>query len=313
MEESTSGIVLEKTLLAFRGWTQNNCSLWAALQDPDWVNPPETDNETLPEARSDTEMDSRLAGWLDKSRKILGAELQRAIEKISDGQKDDPHPAMRQFGLLGDLSIIALHETVHTRLLAWFLDPAKPHGLDDLLLRKVCELSGLKNDIDGKELQSVAVHPEYTIRARGSIRGRIDIVIEARVDNKALNLWIEAKTSSNEGPDQLSRYANHLGEWRKKNPSAISAAVFLTPEGRDPISHGEKGRRNDHEVHWQPLAYPQLALALWRASCLRQDAPGRELLRLYLTSVLRDLGGWPIPLSKTADYSIVNYVRGELE
>lgn len=306
MEESEALAVLGKSLPRFRRWIGRNRSLQTALQERDWLEPLGADIKPAPVNRRPASIDPRLTGWLERSQSVLTTELTEVLEQIGrNSPEDDPHPAMLPFGLLGDLSTAALHETVHTKLLAWFLDPSKPHGFGDLLLRALCELSELKEHIHGKELENVAVHPEYEIR-----RGRIDIVVQGRVVNKPLSLWVEAKTSSDEGNRQLRRYAKSLSAWHKKNgDDSLLAAIFLTPDGRKAKSVGERGAS---EFHWQPLAYPRLACALWGAARGRPDAPGRALLRLYLASVLRDLGGWPLPMSAAADYEVIDHVRGVL-
>lgn len=73
----------------------------------------------------------RLTEWLQKSRNACREKARIVADKL----KKADHPAMLEFGLLGIRSTASLHETVHTRLLAWFLSPTQPHGLGNCLLR----------------------------------------------------------------------------------------------------------------------------------------------------------------------------------
>lgn len=306
MTERESIAIVEDHLVKFRAWKQRNRMLWESLKTEQWREPTGHLSD-----RGFTPLDHRLEGWLNQSRKILSGKLAKAIATIREGEsKSGPHPSMLGFGLLGEQSIGVLHETVHTKLLAWFLDPSKPHGFDDVLLRAVCELTRLCEHVEGKPLDKVVVVPEYFTEGvnRKRSAGRIDIFVEGCVANKPISLWIEAKTLSNEENRQLARYSEAIENWRKKRGNgSIAASVFLTPDGRDPKNRSDRSAR---ESKWQSLDYPRLALSLWRAAALKSNASGRDLLRLYLASVLRDFGGWPQPLDATAAYDVIDDVKG---
>ncbi len=306
MTERESIAIVEDHLVKFRAWKQRNRMLWESLKTEQWREPTGHLSD-----RGFTHLDHRLEGWLNQSRTILSGKLVETIGAICEhGSESGPHPSMLGFGLLGEQSIGVLHETVHTKLLAWFLDPSKPHGFDDVLLRAVCELTRLCEHVEGKPLDKVVVVPEYITEGvnRKRSAGRIDIFVEGCVANKPISLWIEAKTLSNEGNRQLARYSEAIENWRKKRGNgSIAASVFLTPDGRDPKNRSDRSAR---ESKWQSLDYPRLALSLWRAAALKSNASGRDLLRLYLASVLRDFGGWPQPLDATAAYDVIDDVKG---
>ncbi len=306
MTERESIAIVEDHLVKFRAWKQRNRMLWDSLKTEQWREP-----TGHPSDRGLTPLDHRLEGWLNQSRTILSRELAKAIATIREGEsKSDPHPSMLKFGLLGEQSIGALHETVHTKLLAWFLDPSKPHGFDDVLLRAVCKLTCLYEHVKRETLDDVVVITEHLTEGinRRRSAGRIDIFVEGRVAKKPISLWIEAKTMSDEGNRQLARYSKAIENWRKKRGNgSIAASVFLTPDGRDPKNRSNRSAR---ESKWQSLDYPRLALSLWRAAALKSNASGRDLLRLYLASVLRDFGGWPQPLDAAAAYDVIDDVKG---
>ncbi len=297
MEESEALAVLKRTLPEFGRWIGHNRALWAVLQAHDWLQPPATDIEPTSAARGSTDIDPRLTGWLKRSREVLRGELTKSIEKIRrDSPANDPHPAMLPFGLLGPQSIAsALHETAHTKLLAWFIDPAKPHGFGDRLLRTVLRLSALNELAEERmTLDNIQVRSERPTR-----HGRIDIFVSGTANNDPFSLWIEAKTRSDEGKRQLERYTKSIQNWKEKHGNLV-AAIFLTPDGREAQSAKE-----NTTITWQALAYPQLALALW-VSARGELVLARDLLRLYLASLLSDVCGWPLPLNSSADYSVIN-------
>lgn len=302
MTERESIAIVENHLVRFRAWKQRNCMLWESLKTE------RQEPASHPSDRGFTPLDHRLEGWLNRSRTILSRELTKAIAAIREGESESgPHPAMLGFGLLGEQSIDALHETVHTKLLAWFLDPSKPHGFGDVLLRAVCELTCLRKDVDGKTFDRMKVSTEHPIRIRNRRRpaGRIDILVEGYVAKKPISLWIEAKTLSGEGMGQLARYGKAIKNWEKeRGKGSTAAAIFLTPDGDKPTScHYLDAHK------WKSLDYPQLALSLWRSAEEVGNAPGRDLLRLYLASVLRDFGGWPQPLDAAAAYDAIDTVK----
>ncbi len=194
-------------------------------------------------------------------------------------QKD--HPFAMPFGLLGDLSVAQLHETTHTKMLAWLLDPSKPHGFGTALLRALMNEAGANLP----DLTNVEVLPECSL-ARGV--GRIDIRATGRTTDptsKPWGLWIEVKSkwTTQEGIKQLGRYERDRAHWRSET-AGQDYGIFLTPEGRQAFS-------TDNHEQWLPLSYTRLAKVLWKEAESHKHAAGFEWLRLYLSSIIKEYAG----------------------
>ena len=123
-------------------------------------------------------------------------------------------------------------ETVHSRILAFLLDPKQSHGLGTSflagLLREVSEFTDRvsmpqAND-DDESLGRTTVHTEvYTDD------GRIDILLLNEVGGWAM--IIENKIGTTEHSDQLDRYFRYL---EKSYPDLKAICIYLTPRGYDP-------------------------------------------------------------------------------
>jgi hypothetical protein len=189
------------------------------------------------------------------------------------------HPLRCPISLFGTLDL-GLHETAHTRALAWLLDPGKEHGFGDVLLR------ALLRKVFGKEaafhLPDVAVTSEFR---DGESRDRIDIHLQGSwIDahqNGAPERWkiiLEAKIRAEEGEAQLARYEKQV---HMDDPHAL---VFLTTDGRSAVTGSQDGK-----TKWIPLSFKEL-MALFN-NCLPklERKPGFEFLRLYMAGVLKDI------------------------
>ena len=185
------------------------------------------------------------------------------------------HPLRCPISLFGTLDL-GLHETAHTRALAWLLDPGKEHGFGDVLLR------ALLRKVFGKEaalhLPDVAVTSEFR---GGESRDRIDIHLQgswiAAHQNGAPKRWkiiLEAKIRADEGEAQLARYE------KQANMTDQQKLVFLTTDGRS----AETGSDD-----WILLSFKVL-MALFQ-NCLDElkEKPGFDFLRLYMAGVLKDI------------------------
>lgn len=133
-------------------------------------------------------------------------------------------------------------EVVHSRVLAWLLEPTAPHQLGTLFLSRflsLCRL-GIPESIQEKCRGYVEHAGEESI---------VDIMICAPGE---LILFIENKVFSGEGFQQIDREARDLARLgsRLRVPEERQFAVFLTPGGRKPIS-GDHGR-------WISLSYQQV-------------------------------------------------------
>lgn len=309
MEKETTGPIAEAEhyLSKFNSWIGRSQQLWAALSE--LSQGVKEGHSTVPKA-AETTIDPRLPLWLDRSRNVLNSRLQQAIATLQNSSTEragGTHPANMPFGILGDTSTARLNETVHTGLLAWFLDPTKPHGFGDELVRAVLRLTKLALLADEPDFSVDTVVAEQPVPG-----GRIDIFAEGKTGDGAWSLWLEAKTVSVEGKQQLARYESAIDSWigSAASPGARErvAPVFLTPSGRDPRTASNSRYRT---YSWVPIGYDRLAMSLWRTAAQLEGGAGRELLRLYLASVLHDLAGWPRPLTGNVDFDVLDII-GEI-
>jgi PD-(D/E)XK nuclease superfamily len=126
-------------------------------------------------------------------------------------------------------------EVMHSRFLAFLLDPKQNHGLGDLFLKrflqKVSEssnrvsLSQALDSVDARDLAQTTVHTEvYT----GD--GRIDFLLLNEIGKWAM--IVENKIWTTEHSDQLDRYCRFV---KKKYPGWQVFGIYLTPLGDAPL------------------------------------------------------------------------------
>ena len=196
-------------------------------------------------------------------------------------------------------------ETAHTRALAWLLGD-REHGfgfqlLEALLLHLLEGRQVRLTHVDRVESESPVYCGPASVDA-----GRLDILAEGRWEELgkevSWRLVIEAKIDAEEGEEQLSRYDNWL---ERCSESAEVLRVFLTPDDRKPQTSS---------AEWQALSYLDLASVLRRVSSGLQDKPGYHFLRYYLTGVLRDICGLPVPISPNCEnpYAANDYLQSVL-
>lgn len=189
--------------------------------------------------------------------------------------------------------------------MAWLLNPQGEHGFGGQLLEAL-----LRRLVEGRQIRLTLVdrvESEYRV-CSGHTSGddcRLDVLAEGRWEESSKEVpWrlvIEAKIDAEEGKEQLSLY----DDWDERgSQSAEVLRVFLTPDGRKP---------DTSSAHWQPLKFFDLACAFRRVSGL-QDNPGYHFLRYYLTGVLRDVCGLPVPISPECKnpYVAVDYLKSVL-
>ena len=185
-------------------------------------------------------------------------------------------------------------EVLHTRALAYLLDPVRPHGFDTHLLRGLIrrlrgvpnvrerQLNGILRLLGRTERErEIVVIPEYRHLVKGAKKQtypRTDIWIEIHAGRSSRLIVIENKIEARESDLQLTSYEALAKEWRKKHPSGRPLLIFLTPDGKKPRS-GTAGK-------WVALPYAELAGMLRRTWLAHKSAPGGEWLRLYLASIL---------------------------
>jgi hypothetical protein len=129
-------------------------------------------------------------------------------------------------------------EVMHSRFLAFLLDPKQNHGLGDVFLRKMLEKASATSnvasvlkafeDTGSQNIEQTAVQTEvYT----GD--GRVDILLLNEVGQWAT--IIENKVWSTEHSDQLGRYYRFV---KRNHPDWRVFGIYLTPYGARP-SHKE--------------------------------------------------------------------------
>jgi len=179
--------------------------------------------------------------------------------------------------LMGPLDQVRA-ETLHTRVIAWALSPARlSHGLGTAPLRALLDRLSLGVRFhDGVDLDGVRAVPEHSVGSHG----RVDIWLPL----PGLEVLIEAKIDHFEGEGQVAGY-------RRAFPSREVITVFLTLDGRPCES----------DPNAVPLSFRDL-LAAWIPVAASGRTGEHDYLARYLKTVavefcdLADEGGfqeWP--------------------
>jgi hypothetical protein len=159
------------------------------------------------------------------------------------------------------LGVMGKHrdELMHSRMIAWLLDPCARHGLGPRVL------AGLLTDVfpDSCELRGLE-----RARTRCEVpleEGRLDIVVES----PGLYLVVENKVDAEEGDGQCAYYYEHV-----RRPDA--RFILLTPDGRK--ARGAEAFR--------PMRFTQLAAILRRALAdVSSEGSGRQIVADYLSTL----------------------------
>ncbi len=209
-------------------------------------------------------------------------------------------PIRFRVGLLSPIKRIS-DETIHTRALAYLLNPSEEHGLGKHVLAAI--LTKLPRRQGAAKLAAllrqkrtrVDVFPEYRYSIEGSSTRSVaqnDIRIEMRTNNNAALIVIENKIDAPEGEGQLGWYETEARKWCKKNKGR-SLLVYLAPEKRESKPEGDQ---------WLSLSYLDLASALrdvWRRS---RSAACHAWLGLYISAITRGVLG--IDINRLQDTTI---------
>jgi len=185
--------------------------------------------------------------------------------------------AVSYFGTLD----LGLRETAHTRMLAWLMDPSENHGFDNILLQVFLrEIFAL--DHDPKLSEEVRIDSEIV---SGESRDRLDICMRGEwlVPGGKTQSWlviIEAKIDADEGENQCARYEMQCRE--RIASSDRHKLIFLTTNGKPPKTESKASS-------WRRCTFIRL-MALFRTQLpLLTGKPGFDVLRHYMTGVLKDL------------------------
>ncbi|OPL13151.1 MAG: hypothetical protein AVO38_14030 [delta proteobacterium ML8_D] len=196
-----------------------------------------------------------------------------------------------------------LQEVPHTKMLAFFLDPEREHGLGNLpigFFLVAASLSESEIEIDLENYHQISVckvETEKWIRINGKNR-RIDIYIE--MIKPKCRILIEGKIKGKQGDDQLSNYA----EWFK--PEENDILIYLTPseeELEDPW----------HLLDWKNVASSFCALAnyckLDQTEKEKNSLDGFQLLRLWTSTLLHHVCKIPTVDCSLEDNSLIELVK----
>ena len=192
------------------------------------------------------------------------------------------HAGLNQFDLF-ELLDLYRRELVHSRILAWLLDPNQNHCLDDLFLKGFLTESGaLEGEaLDGPGWSEAMVQREWS----AGDQGWLDILVVNR--RSRILCAIENKVFSGEGigedgVSQLTRYRKALAI---DFPDFARHHVFLSPDGRE--AQHEKERKL-----WRPMGYGVIQRLVEQSAADRNNVlPDgvRLFLQQYATTIRRNL------------------------
>jgi len=134
-----------------------------------------------------------------------------------------------------DILKIGAAEIRHSNILAWLLDPAENHGLQDTFIRGVVHhlverhrTYFSNNDIDVLQLLTLN-YSHFTVQREWN---HIDILLHSKEDQ--LVICFENKIRSTEHDNQLKNYQNTLLNAFPKSQGFVHLLVYLTPDGASP-------------------------------------------------------------------------------
>ena len=170
-------------------------------------------------------------------------------------------------------------EKIHSKILAWLLDPQENHSAGDLFLREFLLETGAATceQILTIDWSNTIVQREWRNVVDGET-GFLDILI-LNTEGK-FACAIENKLFSVEHSEQLTRYRSAL---EQEYPAFSRSYLFLSPQGTPPKSPGE------HDF-WKVMNYGTI-LRLVEKTLEHELGPGNEdvtvFLRQYATTLRR--------------------------
>ncbi len=192
------------------------------------------------------------------------AKLKRKLERfvVNNPDLEKLERQVSNFNIFEALGAVR-QELRHSDFLSFILDPSRPHGLDDLVLKeflkdvvynsKFTPFSAI--DADTASLEDVYVRREWN---------NIDLLIEAKDDR--MLVAIENKIDSSEKPNALERYTRQLERKYPEYKGRI-LKIFLTPEGDTPS-----------QQDWQTYSYKRLSNVIQSITRNRKSMMGNEVL-----------------------------------
>ncbi|WP_313130931.1 PDDEXK-like family protein [Pseudescherichia vulneris] len=144
-----------------------------------------------------------------------------------------------------EVAKLGRNEVRNSAVLAWLLDPHGNHGFGDLPLKAL--LGAVRECGNNRIPENFTRYCRVNVEKSptGDATNRVDIEIDA--DN--FFMLIEVKIDAYEQKDQISRY---IGEAKKRAGEQPWAVIYLTPQGRVPLSAG--GEADVPCLSWRRLA-----------------------------------------------------------
>lgn len=205
--------------------------------------------------------------------RMLGANVQRR-SLLNSVQRNALLSLEVEPDLLGPMGE-SRYEPIHTKLLAYHLDPVKGSELAPLLLKVLLAVVAEQCQEHGFAQPSYSPGSEASVEPeRVTSKGRVDISISL----PETLILIENKIDATEGPAQLDRYHDALGELRGKRQGLL---VYLTlPGAKQPKSSIPYVHLTFRDVlhAWLPFATQVGGAADYLARYLKSIASG--VLRL---------------------------------
>jgi hypothetical protein len=213
-------------------------------------------------AKCDSMLKARQKDILGRTRYLLEHLPQVHLDSVRSNPPN--FNVLEQCGLYSD-------ERQHSAILAWLLDAKESHAQGNKFFIHVAELCKLQV---GEDVLDYTVRTEFP-----GFESIADIVIFRKGD---FLIYIENKIFAAEGDKQLDRQERDLLRRSEllQIPKSRRCAVFLTPQGRPPITGNPK--------KWSSVSYSQVAKTLVQAAGQVSDAKLRFFVEDWL-AVLAEL------------------------
>ncbi|WCT80241.1 PD-(D/E)XK nuclease family protein [Novosphingobium humi] len=185
------------------------------------------------------------------------------------------------------------HEIRHSNFLAYYLDPARPHGLGSECLKAVMRAvakayRGWDAAKDGPAITPLDFHLMDFDQVKIEREWRnIDLLVV--LPGPKLVIAFELKINAREHGNQLERYTQAVSEHYPADEGWGEILVYLTKHG---------GETENHRDAWLPLGLNEVAQELDRVAA---EAGGGDHAREYLSSYLAMLRRHHLPNARLDD------------
>lgn len=166
------------------------------------------------------------------------ASLLLAFREFSRSHAGQEISTFNVFGLLR----VNRDEVKHSSFLAWLLDAGETHGQGPIFMAAFARACQIDASLD-------LLSPYRVRREFAGLESIVDVMVYRRSD---FLMYIENKIDAEEGPHQLDRELRdmcRIGS-RLRVPLERQFAVFLTPDGRRPVS--------GDPAHWHSVSYQEV-------------------------------------------------------